>query len=233
MLSITTIVLVPGLLCDRTVWSHFITRIGERVPVTVADLTSQNSITAMAEDTLDSCPGQLYVAGYSMGGRVAFEMVRLAKDRIKKLALLDTGVHPRKQGEEIRRKKLVDMAYANGMRALAEEWLPPFVHPDRHSDRHLMEMLTAMVERMSPEIHEIQINALLNRPDVRPLLSEINCETLLMAGRQDTWAPVAQHEDICRKLVNSSLVVVENAGHFAPVERPGIVSAELEKWAFD
>jgi len=84
---------------------------------------------------------------------------------------------------------------------------------------------------MSPAIHENQIKALLNRPDVRPLLSEIRCETLLMAGRQDIWAPVSQHEDICQGLVNGSLVVVENAGHFAPVEQPNIVSFELEKWA--
>ena len=233
MASLKTLILIPGLLCDRIVWESFIEHIGERMPIVVADLTSQDSISQMVEDTLNSCSGQLYVAGHSMGVRVALEMVRMVPDRIEKLALLDGGVHPCQPGEDIIRNKLVDLAYTKGMRALANQWLPPFVHPDRHNDMPLMNMLTTMVERMTPETHQNQIKAILNRPDSQPLLSTITCDTLLMVGRQDVASSVPDNEDMCRDLTNGNLVVIENSGHFTLVEQPDIVSAELEKWVFE
>jgi pimeloyl-ACP methyl ester carboxylesterase len=184
----------------------------------------------MAEDVLAAHNGPLAVAGHSMGARVALEMVRLAPERIVKLALLDTGVHPRKAGEEARRKEVIDLAFDEGMEALAEQWLPPMVHPDRHEDRALMETLTAMVMRMTPELHERQITALLNRPEAAAVLEKVTCPTLFLVGRQDAWSPVSQHEDMLRILPHAHLVVIEDAGHFAPVERPEDVTEALVQW---
>lgn len=200
------------------------------MPVAVADLSTQDSITTMAEDTLSAHPGSLSVAGHSMGARVALEMFRLAPERIQRLALLDTGVHPRKDGEESRRQELVDLAYNEGMGALAGRWLPPMVHPNRHNDTELMGTLTAMVERMTPELHERQINALLNRLDPRLLLKTIQCPTLLVVGRQDSWSPLQQHKEIQREIPHAELVVIEDAGHFAPIEQPVATTAALEQW---
>lgn len=225
-----TLVFIPGLLCDDAVWAHAAGRIGQYMPVAIADLLTQDAITAMAEDTLAAHPGQLLVAGHSMGARVALEMIRLAPQRIERLALLDTGVHPRREGEEIRRRELVDLAYSQGMRALAERWLPPMVHPERHNDRELMATLRAMVERMTPQLHERQIQALLNRPDAAPLLPTIQCPTLVAVGRQDAWSPLSQHEEMQRQIANARLAVIEDAGHFAPLEQPAAVMAALEQW---
>jgi len=233
MASLKTLVLIPGLLCDRIVWQYFIAQIGGKMPIVVADLSSQDSISQMAEDALKSCSGPLCVAGHSMGVRVALEMVRMAPDRIEKLALLDGGVYPCQPGEDIIRNKLVDLAFIEGMRALADQWLPPLVHPDRHNDMQLMNMLTAMVERKTPEIHQNQIKAILNRPDARLYLSSITCDTLLIIGRQDVATSVPDNEDICRDLTNGNVVVIENSGHFTLVEQPHIVSVELDKWAFE
>ena len=120
----TTVVLIPGLLCDGTVWRHAADTLSRTHTVIVGDLSTQDSLTNMAEDMLAVCGEPLAVAGHSMGARVALEMVRLAPDRIVKLALLDTGMHPRKKGEEARRRELVDLAYEYGMKALADRWLP-------------------------------------------------------------------------------------------------------------
>lgn len=232
-MSNPTLVLVPGLLCDETVWQPVIDRFSGRLPILIGDCSTQNSITHMAEDVLDSTSGDLCVAGHSMGGRVALEMVRLAPERIKKLALADTGVHPRKIGEEIKRQEVIDLAFAKGMRALADRWLPPMVHPDRVTDSGLMGALTQMVERMSPELHQRQITALLNRPDALPGLDDITCQTTLIVGRQDAWSPVEQHVAMLPHLRNARLVVIEDAGHFAPIERPIAFIAVLEEWLDD
>lgn len=225
-----TLVLIPGLLCDGIVWQAAIDRFASEMPVMIGDCSTQDSLADMAKDILAANPGRLRVAGHSMGGRVALEMMRLAPERIERLALLDTGVHPRRDGEEAKRQVLVDLAYAKGMAALAAQWLPPMVHPDRHGDKPLMDMLTAMVGRMTPELHQRQITALLNRPDARPGLQAITCPVCLIVGRQDAWSPVAQHEAMLPDLQNARLEVIEDAGHFAPVERPAALVAALENW---
>ena len=170
------------------------------------------------------------VIGHSMGARAALEMVRLAPERIERLVLLDTGTHPRREGEEASRQVLVDLAYRSGMAALADRWLPPMVDEARTGDPALMEPLRAMVLRATPEQHERQIRALLGRPDARPLLPTITCPTLVMVGRQDRWSPLAQHEEIAALIPGAELVVIENSGHMSPVEQPEAVSQALLRW---
>ncbi|SEN53701.1 Pimeloyl-ACP methyl ester carboxylesterase [Loktanella fryxellensis] len=220
-----TIVLIPGLLSDRTVWVPFVDAIG--ADGVVADLTTQDDLTDMAHDCLALSAGRMRVAGHSMGARVALEMARLAPDRIARLALLDTGVHPLAAGELPVREALVALARDHGMQALCDRWLPEMVHPGRHGDFGLMDALTAMVLRQTPESHARQIAALVNRPDARSYLGQIACPVLLMVGRQDAFSPVAQHEAMQALLPDARLVVIEEAGHFAPLERPEAVADAL------
>lgn len=232
-MSNPTLVLVPGLLCDATVWQPVIDAFKKRLPVLVGDCSSQDSITQMAKDILDSADGDLFVAGHSMGGRVALEMVRLAPDRVAKLLLADTGVHPKREDEEAKRQVLVDLGNERGMGALAEKWLPPMVHPDRIDDGVLIGALTQMVERMSPKLHARQIKALLDRPDATSGLKDITCQTVLVAGRQDAWSPVEQHEAMLPHLRDARMKVIEDAGHFAPIERPSAFISVMEEWLGD
>ena len=181
------IILLPGLLCDASVWTAQVEALRLSADVVVADFAAHDSITAMASAALGLREGPLVVVGHSMGARVALEMVRLAPGRVERLALLDTGAHPRREGEEVPRQELVDLADARGMAALADRWLPPMVHEARIDDPALMEPLRAMVLRATPEQHRRQIRALLDRPDARPLLPTIACPTLVMVGRRDAF----------------------------------------------
>jgi pimeloyl-ACP methyl ester carboxylesterase len=220
--------LLPGLLCDAHVWRHQLAHLpGDK---RVADFRSFNSLTGMAQSVLDEAPARFGVAGHSMGGRVAMEIMRLAPERVEKLALLDTGAHPLAPGETERRKVLVRLALAKGMKSLARQWLPPMVHPDRVKDAELMEPLYAMVERMTPETYKGQINALLHRHDMRPVLPTITCPTLVATGRQDGWSPVEQHKEMADAIPGAKLVVWEECGHMATVERPEQVTATLSDW---
>jgi pimeloyl-ACP methyl ester carboxylesterase len=224
------VVLLPGLLCDASIWAAQVAALRPIADVVVADFSQQASLVDMARAALALRNGPIVVIGHSMGARVGLEMVRLAPERVVRLALLDTGVHPVREGEEVSRQVLVDLGFSEGMGALADRWLPPMVHEARLGDRTLMEPLRAMVMRATPEQHRRQIRALLGRPDARALLPTISCPTLVMVGRQDRWSPPAQHEEIAAAIPNAQLVVIEDSGHMSPVEQPNEVSKALLGW---
>jgi len=222
-----TLVLIPGLLCDAISWQPVIDRLGQGV---CADLSTQRTIAAMAADTLAAFSGPLAVAGHSMGARVAVEMWRQAPDRIARLALLDTGTHPAREAEKPGRARRVALAHEHGMQALCDDWLGPMVHPDQLNDPSVMEPLTLMVLSKTPDLHDRQIAALLGRPDAAPVLATVSCPVLVAVGRQDQWSPVAQHIEIAALIPQSKLVIIEDAGHFAPFERPDAVAAAMRDW---
>jgi protocatechuate 4,5-dioxygenase alpha subunit len=224
------VVLLPGLLCDATVWAAQVEALKPHASVTVADFSQLDSLEDMARAALALRQGPLVAIGHSMGARVALEMVRAAPERIARLALLDTGIHPVREGEEANRQILVDLAFEEGMTALADRWLPPMVHEARVQDPGLIEPLKAMVIRATPEQQQRQIRALLNRPDSRDLLPTIRCPVLVMVGRQDRWSPLAQHQEMTALIPNAELVVIENSGHMSPVEQPDQVSRALLRW---
>ena len=223
-----TIMLIPGLTCDVTVWRPVLDSMAD--DAIVPSLTDHDDLTDMAHDCLTRVDGPLRVAGHSMGARVAMEMVRLAPNRIERLALLNTGIHPLKPGEPEKRAETIDFAYSNGMAALAKRWLPGMVHPQRHNDEKLMTMLSQMVQSFTPEQHARQINALINRPNASEFLPQITCPVLLIVGQDDCWSPVKQHVEMDALLTDSRLVIVPDAGHFAPVEQPDKVAAELVRF---
>jgi pimeloyl-ACP methyl ester carboxylesterase len=225
-----TILLLPGLLCDASVWTAQIEALRPYAHVLVADFFQHDSLEAMARSALAMVEGPIIAIGHSMGARVAMEMAHLAPERIVKLALIDTGIDSRREGEEAKRQVLVDLAYAEGMGALADRWLPPMVHADRTDDQRLLAPMKAMVMRATPEQHQRQIRALLNRPNLVPRLADVNCPTLVMVGRQDRWSPLAQHEEMAAHIPNSELVVIEDSGHMTLLEQPEQVSNALLRW---
>lgn len=220
-----TILLIPGLLCDEFVWQPVQTALGGKAHI--ADLSSQDSLTIMAEDCLARLDGPLVVAGHSMGARVALEMARLAPSRIERLALLDTGIHPLRPGEIEKRRAIIQLAYDQGMDALAEVWLPGMVYEPNQQNQQLMDGLRAMVCAKDADLHARQINALITRPDAEAYISQIEIPTLLMVGRQDAWSPPAQHEQMRDSMLRARLEIIEDAGHFAPLEQPDDLTPKL------
>jgi len=225
-----TLYLLPGLLCDATVWAPQVAGLSDIADIHTPDFLGHDDITAMAEFILAQAPPRFAVVGHSMGARVALEIIRLAPERVTHLALLDTGTHRRAEGEAEKRQILVDVANQHGMAALADRWLPPMVHPDRLSDTAFMDGLRAMVSRATPAIYAGQIKALLNRPEAEPGLAAIKCPVLIGVGRQDAWSPPSQHEAMARAIPQASYVVFENSGHMSPLEARDAVTAALRAW---
>jgi pimeloyl-ACP methyl ester carboxylesterase len=228
-------VLLPGLLCDRSLWCAQLQVLGARLPCIVPDYGALDSLADMARVVLARAPPRFVLIGHSMGGRVALEIMRRAAERVSALALLDTGYEARSPGvdgeaEARQRNALLQIAATEGMRAMGRVWVRGMVNPARLTDAALLEAIVAMLERRSPEVFAAQIRALLTRPDATEVLRAIRCPTLLLCGRQDTWSPLARHEAMGRLIEHSQLAVIEQCGHMSPMERPTEVSGRLSAW---
>jgi len=229
------LVLLPGLVCDAAVWQPQVDALRPLVQCHVVDYGTRNTLRAMAEHVLATAPAPRFaLAGHSMGGRVAFEVMRIAPGRVTHLALMDTASHPLPEGEagaaeRAGRMDLLALARKEGMRVMGRRWGVPMVHPD-HVDTPMFEAMLDMIERCTPEIFEAQINALLTRTDAASLLATIRCPTLLLCGREDAWSPPSRHEFMRDVIAGSTLVVVEHCGHMCTIEQPESVSRAMAGW---
>jgi pimeloyl-ACP methyl ester carboxylesterase len=165
-----------------------------------------------------------------MGGRVALEVLRLAPERVERLALLDTGTHPIRAGEAEGRYALRDLGRDVGIAALVDAWLPPMVHPARRDDHGLLQPMRDMAMAGGVDRYERQISALLNRPDTTPELAHIACPTLVATGAQDNWSTPAQHQEIAAAIPGSIFRIFAHCGHMAPLEAPDHVNAAIAEW---
>ena len=229
------LVLVPGLMCDHTVWAPLLPWLSQDRHCTVVDHGRADTLPSMAEQLLQQAPAHMVLAGHSMGARVVLEVLRLAPERVKGVALLDTGYLPKPAGElgeeEARKRfRLLDMAREKGVRAMAHEWVQGMVHPDRLQDAELIERILTMFERKSADVFANQIHALLHRPDGSDVLRAIQVPTLLQCGKQDSWSPPAQHAAMQALVPHAMFDVIDDAGHMAPMERPEAVAASLLRW---
>jgi pimeloyl-ACP methyl ester carboxylesterase len=224
------LLLLPGLMCDADVWRHQIDSLSDVANIIVPEFRGLNSLVEMARKSLTLAPWKFAVAGHSMGGRVALEVYRLAPERVTRLALLDTGVHPVGVGEPAKRQVYLDIAARQGMAAVAASWIPTMVHPDRRNDRELLDVIERMIARTTVAEFEGQIHALLQRPDATMLPRTIACPTLLLCGREDEWSPPEQHAAMAAEIRNSDLVIIEHAGHMVTMEKPKEVSRALLRW---
>jgi pimeloyl-ACP methyl ester carboxylesterase len=225
-----SLLLLSGLLCDETVWVDAAHELASAAQVRIVSFQGFDSIQAMAEYVLRMAPQQFLVAGHSMGGRVALEIFRQAKERVQGLSLLNSGVHPLRAGETESRGRLLKLARERGMSAVAADWLPPMMGASHARVAQVMPKLLAMVERQTVQSFAAQTHALLERPDAVRLLSTIEVPTLLASGTADTWSPLAQHEDIRRQIPGATLVAIDDAGHMAPAEQPQALAAALRSW---
>lgn len=223
------LLLLPGLMCDERIWAPQVAALAEFAPVAVRGYGNARSLGAMAERVLAAAPQVFSLAGHSMGGRVALEVLRLAPRRVERLALLDTGVHPLSPGEPAKRRALLELGRREGIAALVDAWLPPMVHPAQRNAEFL-EPLRAMCIDAGLARYEAQMTALLERPDARPVIATIDGPTLVGVGSDDAWAPVEQHRAIASQIRGATLAIFERAGHMAPVEAPEQVTAALRKW---
>lgn len=228
----TPVVLLPGLLCDAALWEPQLEGLADVADFFVADLTEYETIGDMAKSVLRDSPWKTFaLAGLSMGGYVAQEIVRQAPNRVSRLALLDTRARPEEPAETERRRDLIRLARTErGFTPVTTRLLPLLMHPSRVKEAALVNVIREMAERTGIEAYVRQQNAIIGRPDFRPHLPKIACPTLVLCGREDQLTPLADSEFIANAIPGAKLVVIEECGHLSTLERPGEVNAALREW---
>lgn len=226
----TPLVLLPGLLCDAAIWAPQVAALADVADIAIGDLTQADSVAALAAQILDAAPPVFALAGFSMGGYVAFEIMRQAPARVSRLALLDTSARPDTPERAQQRRDLIRLAQRGDFKGVTPRLLPQWVHPDRLADPAFVEAIGAMTQRVGREAFIRQQTAIAGRPDSRPGLSRIRVATVVLCGRQDMATPVEAAREIAADIDAARLVVIERCGHLSTLERPAEVSAVLRGW---
>jgi pimeloyl-ACP methyl ester carboxylesterase len=231
MINKLPLVLVPGLLCDAALWRGQVEDLADIAQPWIADVTRDDSMTAMARRVLAEAPsGRFALAGLSMGGYVAQAILREAPERVERLALLDTSAMADTPEQSVRRRGLIDLAEKGDFKGVTPRLLPLFVHPDRLSDKALTDEVMAMTERVGKDAFLRQQRAIMGRPDNRPNLPKIDCPTLVICGRQDQMTPLDWNADIAALVPGARLEIIEDCGHLTTMERPWETSVALRQW---
>nr|WP_166179507.1 alpha/beta hydrolase [Altererythrobacter segetis] len=226
--SIAMLLFLPGLACDARIYAPQLAAFPDSRAVD--GYGAADSLAEMARIALDQAPESFDLLGHSMGGRVALEVFRLARERVRRIALVSTGVHSLRAGEAAKREALQAVGWNHGFDKLIDTWLPPMVAEANRAKPEIYEPLRQMNIEAGQDVFDAQIHALLGRAEMESLLPQIACPALVMTGELDTWAPPAQHEAIAAAIANSELVIVPGAGHMIQLEAPEAVNAAIACW---
>lgn len=224
------LVLLPGLLCDQALWAPQIAAFAARLPILVGDLTQDDSVADMARRVLAEAPPRFALAGLSMGGYVAQEILRQAPERVDRLALLDTSARADSDEQRRRRIGLLALARSGKFKGVTPRLLPLLLHPDRLDEAALTDTVMAMAERVGRDAFQRQQTAILGRPDGRADLARIACPTLVICGRQDALTPPDLAEELATGIPGAQLALLERCGHLSTLEQPGPVTGLLGRW---
>ncbi|MGE8279144.1 MAG: alpha/beta fold hydrolase [Stenotrophomonas sp.] len=223
------LLLLPGLLNDATLWQAQLDDLADIADCQVGDLTRQDSMRAVAEDVLATAPAQFALAGFSLGGYVAQEILRIAPQRVSRLALLDTSFKPDSPERAAQR-----VAQQNSVRlpgtfhGFGDKLMRSYIDASRLEDHLLVDTVRSMTSRLGAEVFLRQSR--LQRVDGSQVLRDWSGPALIVCGRNDAITPLPVSEAMASLMPQSSLVVIDDCGHLAPLEQPEQVSAAMRSW---
>lgn len=224
------VVFLPGHLCSSRLWSAQIAAIGLEAHCSFHSLVGADNVAGLAKHVLDHAPEKFSLAGLSMGGYVALEIMRQAPHRVERLALLDTTAKPDRPELLVRRQADMQLAADHGMGALTQQLYSRWMHPDHAANPALCATIDLMANEIGVANQKTQQRAIIHRPDSRRTLQGIACPTLVLCGRQDQVTTVIDHEEMHALVRNSELRIIEHCGHLSTIEKPTEVNHALLEW---
>ena len=223
-----TLILVPGLGSDAAVWRRTVAALGDDVGCIVGDTLSDDSLPGMARRILDQAPRSFALAGVSMGGMVALELMRIAPERVTRLALFDTNARPDRPGQKAyRRLANMIVGMTRDFRRTAARSLGRLVHPSTPQD--VRDELLEMSVRVGPRAYIRQNRAVAVRSDLRKVLPGITVPTAVIVGQDDRVTPVELSREMHALTPGSTLHVLSDCGHLPPLEQPEVSAALLRQ----
>jgi pimeloyl-ACP methyl ester carboxylesterase len=224
------LVLIPGLLCTAALYGPQVEGLADAAHVTVANHTTADSLPAIAATILAAAPKTFALCGLSMGGYLAFEILRQAPARVTKVALLDTSARADTPERTAARRQQVALVERQGIAVAVREQLPQWIHPRRMTDTALTETVARMAAETGVTHFARQQTAIGGRIDSRPGLAAITVPALVLVGREDAVTTVEHAQEIAGGIKGSTLAIVEDCGHLSTLEQPNAVTRALRQW---
>ncbi len=227
------ILLLPGLLNDESVFTEQVAALSTVATVEIGNLTIAESVTDLAASVLKEASAKRFVLlGLSLGGYVAFEIMRQAPERVAGLVLMDTTARPDTPEASAKREALIKLA-ASDLEAVTEQLLPLLSHPDRMNLPAVRGVIQSMASGLGAEVFERQQRAIMGRPDSRPTLKIITCPTLVICGQDDQITPPELATEIADGIKHAKLELIAQCGHLATLDQPELVCSLLLGWIKD
>ncbi|WP_375305702.1 alpha/beta fold hydrolase [Bradyrhizobium sp. A11] len=226
----TPILLVPGLASSARIYAPVILALWRLGPVMIANHIRDDNMSDIAARVLSEAPPRFALAGHSMGGYIALEIMRQAPERVAKLALINTQARPDTPEATARRQGLMARARRGELRAIREESFPELVHPSRRDDAEILKLVHAQDEDVGVAGYLRQQAAIIARVDSRPTLSAITCPTLVLTGDADNTIPNAFSKEMAEAVAGARLVILDRCGHLPQAEQPDATVRALTEW---
>ncbi|HBS50698.1 MAG TPA: alpha/beta hydrolase [Rhodobacteraceae bacterium] len=224
------LVLLPGMMCDASLFQPQITALSRERAVTVAPITGGERIEEIASGLLDQLPQRFALAGLSMGGIVAMELLRRAPDRITRLCLMDTTPLDEPPKFAAQREPLIVRARAGRLDEALREALPGEVLAPGPRRLEILDLVQEMGLALGPQVFERQSRALQRRRDQQSTLRKCKVPTMVLCGEEDRLTPLKRHSFMAELIPNAELRVIEAAGHLPTLEQPEAVTQALREW---
>lgn len=226
----TPVVFLPGMMCDARLFAPQVAALLSRCDVMVARITEANSVKALAAVLLANAPPRFALAGLSMGGIVAMEVLRQAPDRVDRIALLDTN--PLAEAEAVKERRFPQMeAVKQGdlARIMRDELKPKYLY-DGPSRQDVLDLCMEMALALGPDVFLRQSEALMTRPDQSDTLRQSDLPALILCGRHDALCPISSHELMAELMPQARFEIIEEAGHLPTLEQPDATTKALINW---
>ena len=229
----TPLVLLPGMMCDARLFGPQIATFSGRRPIINAPISLRSNVADLARDILAIAPARFALAGLSMGGIVAMEVLRQAPDRVERIALLDTNPLP--EGDEFKARRLKQMMLVKqgGLATVMREEMKPNYLCDGPRRTEILDLCLDMALQLGPHVFLNQSRALMDRPDQTETLRQARLPALVLCGEYDALCPVSRHELMAGLIPAARLTVIKGAGHLPTLEQPEMTNKAIARWLED
>jgi pimeloyl-ACP methyl ester carboxylesterase len=224
------ILLVPGLASSARIYAPVIPELWRSGPVTVANHSRDDNIGSIARRILAEAPPRFALVGHSMGGYIAFEIMRQAPERVARLALINTQARPDTAEASARRRAYIVRIRDGGLHDVVDETLPLMVHPSRVDDGALRRLFHDMGDDVGTQGYINHQTAIMARTDSRPTMATIICPTLVLTGDRDMLIPNTLSKEMAEGIQGAKLVIIPDCGHCPQPERPQATIDALVEW---
>ncbi|MGF6160396.1 pimeloyl-ACP methyl ester carboxylesterase [Ensifer sp. KUDG1] len=223
------LLLLPGTACDERVFAPLVERLSG-YPVLIGEMSGARTMPELAEAVLGTAPRFFHLAGFSLGGICALEMVAQQPSRIATLMLIDTTARTDPPANAVVRHRAVEQARKRGMESYIQDAWPRLVAPTNVENSTLRETIVSMARSCGVERLHAQTEVAINRYDSRPRLAAITQSTLVLAGACEQVCPLEAQQEVADGIPDAELHLIEGAGHFAPLENPDAVAGHVARW---